>query len=349
MSGKTNLLPKLPSISRLEVESFSYPLTYIGAVGFEDRATSFLDWAISKNMRVDNAIAIEYRPYNKQNRVDLFKEKLNNVKAHTICAVFDRYDPQKFSKEILLPVLESLGSGRVLIDISAMSKFLIMVVLYALKDKPNPLTIIYTEAEVYHPTKDEFELKRKELGTVPDFLTTDVYKILTVTSLSSVSMQGYPILLLAFPTFNRTEIVALYNELSPRCMILFEGVPHEERDRWRLKAVRKINERITRSPDYAIEQKMLSTFDYKANIAMLEKVYQEYAYTHKIVLSPTGSKLQTVAAFMFKLLHPDVQIVYPVTRSFIGEYSEKCRALWCISFESFSEFVKSMDSYRRRT
>jgi len=182
---------------------------------------------------------------------------------------------------------------------------------------------------------------------VPDFLTTDVYKILAVTSLSSVSMQSHPILLVAFPTFNRTEIVALYNELSPKCMILFEGAPHKEQDKWRLKAIREINERITTNPDYAIEQRVSSTFDYKANVEMLEEVYQEYSCTNKIVLSPTGSKLQTVAAFMFKQLRPDVQIVYPVTKSFIGEYSEKCRALWSISFDSFSRFVTLLDSYRK--
>lgn len=348
MKGKTEPPLKLPPISHLEAESFSSPLTYIGAAGFEDRATSFLDWAISRNMTVDNAIAIEYRPYDETNKIQLFKERLSKVKAHATWVIFDRYDPQKFSKAIL-PTLEFLNSGRILVDVSAMSKFLIMIILQALRDRPNPLTIIYTEADVYHPTKEEFELKRKELGTVPDFLTTDVYKILAVTSLSSVSMQGHPILLLAFPTFNRTEIVALYNELSPKCMILFEGTPHEEQDKWRLEAIREINERITTNPDYTIEQRVISTFDYRTNVEMLENVYQEYSCTNKIVLSPTGSKLQTVAAFMFKQLRPDVQIVYPVTRSFIGEYSEKCRALWSISVDSFSEFVRLLDSHRRLT
>jgi len=348
MNWRRDLRLKLPPISHLEVESFSSPLTYIGAAGFEDRATSFLDLVISKNMRIENAIAIEYRPYDQTNRIELFKEKLSDVNAYSTWAIFDRYDPQKFSKAII-PTLESLGSGRILVDVSAMSKFLVMIILQALRDKPNPLTIVYTEADVYHPTKEEFELKRKGLGTVPDFLTTDVYKILAVTSLSSVSMQSYPILLLAFPTFNRTEIVALYNELSPKCMILFEGTPHEEQDRWRLEGIREINKRITTNPDYAIEQKVLSTFDYATNVEMLEDVYREYSFTHKIVLSPTGSKLQTVAAFMFKQLRPDVQVVYPVTRSFIGEYSEKCRALWSISFDSFSEFIRSLDSYRKQT
>jgi hypothetical protein len=348
MNSKTDVLLQFPQILQLEPQTLFSPLTYIGAAGFEDRAMSFLDWAISRKISIDNAIAIEYRPYYETNRVQLFKEKLSKVKAEVRWTIFDRYDPQAFSKAIL-PILKSLNSEHILVDVSAMSKFLVIIILQALRDRPNRLTIIYTEADVYHPTKDEFELKKKELGMVPDFLTTDVYKILAVSSLSSVSMQSHPMLLLAFPTFNRSEIVALYNELSPKCMILFEGVPHEEQDKWRLEAIREINERITTSPDYTIEQRVLSTFDYRANIKMLEDVYQDYSCMNKIVLSPTGSKLQTVAVFMFKQLHPDVQIVYPVTKSFIGEYSEKCRAIWSISFDSFSEFVRLLDTYRRLT
>lgn len=347
MSWRNELRSMLPQLSRLEIESFSHPMTYIGAAGFEDRATSFLDHAISEGTQLDNAIAIEYRPFNRKNRVGEFKERLEKVEAHTTWTIFDRYDPQKFSKSIVAS-FESLGLSHVLVDISAMSKFLIMITLQALKERRNPLTIVYTEAESYHPTRDEFELQKKKLGVAPDFLTTDVYKILTVSSLSSVSMQGYPVLLLAFPTFNHDEIVALYNELAPKHMILLQGDPHEEQDKWRLEAISEINKKITSSCDYSIESEVLSTFDYISTIESLEEIYQKYWYTYKIVLAPTGSKLQTIAAFMFKQLHPDVQIVYPVTRAFIGEYSEECRAMWGLSFRDFAEFAATLDGYRKR-
>ena len=345
MSWKRKLNSFFPALSRFNIRSFSHPVTYIGAAGFEDRATSILDYVISENIQLENSIAIKYRPFIRRNRVGEFRDRLEKVGAHTIWTTFDRYDPQKFSKAIP-SILESLGSSHILVDISAMSKFLIMVLLQTIITRPNSLTIAYTEAEIYHPTKEEFELKKKELGATPDFLTTDVYKILTVTSLSSVSMQGYPVLLLAFPTFNHTEIVALYNELSPQHMILLEGEPHEKRDKWRLKAIREVNRKVMDNPDYSCESKVLSTFDYISNIEALEEIYRACCYTHKILLAPTGSKLQTVAAFMFKQLHPDIQIVYPITKAFIGEYSERRRALWCIHLAKFSEFTTSLDRYR---
>jgi len=48
--------------------------------------------------------------------------------------------------------------------------------------------------------------------------------------------------MIAFPTFNHFELVALYNETSPKLMILLEGLPHEKKDFWRLQAIREINE-----------------------------------------------------------------------------------------------------------
>lgn len=346
MSWKRELRSMLPPLSRFNIESLSHPVTYIGAAGFADRTTSILDYVISKNTKLDNAIAIEYQPHNPRNRIRELKDRLAKVGAQTTWTTFDRYDPQEFSKTIL-PVLESLGTSHILVDTSGMSKFLTIVLLQAMRERSNFLSIAYTESEIYYPTKKEFELKKKELGAVPDFLTTGVYKILTVSSLSSVSMQGYPILLLAYSTFNHTEVIALYNEISPKHMILLEGDPHETQDKWRLEAIREVNKEVKDNPDYSCEFMTLSTFDYISNVEALEEIYQKYCYTHKVLLAPTGSKLQTIAAFTLKQLRPDVQIVYPVTKAFIEEDSEKVRALWCIHLGKFSDFIAHLDKYRR--
>lgn len=348
MSWKRELRSMLPQLSRFSLESLSHPVTYIGAAGFAYRTTSILDYVLSENTRLDKAIAIEYQPYNPRNRISELRDRLAKVGAQTKWATFNRYDPQKFSKTIL-PMLESLGTCHILFDTSAMSKLLIMVLLQAMRKTSNSVTLAYTESEIYYPTKKQFELKKRELGAVPDFLTTDVYKILAVTSLSSVSMQGYPILLLAYSTFNHNEIIALYNEISPKHMILLEGEPHERQDKWRLEAIREVNKEIRDNPDYSYEHKVLSTFDYVSNTETLEEIYQKYCYTHKILLAPTGSKLQTIAAFMFKQLRPDIQIVYPVTKAFIEEDSDECRALWCIHLGKFSGFIARLDRYRRHT
>lgn len=335
-----------PEITPLNPSMLPHPTLYIGAAGFEDRSIALLDSFLSQKISIEKAIAIKYEPHgDRRNRVTEFKNKLEQVCSSIEWRKYDRLDPQKFQEE-LSSTMNSSGSFNVLVDISGMSKFLIMVLLQALTKLANVLTVAYAEADIYHPTKEEFRKKKKEPGATPDFLTSDVYTILHVTSLSSVSMQGSPILLLIYPTFNHNEVVALHNEISPQHMILLEGDPHEELDKWRLQAIREVNRNLTENPDYRYTTKVVSTFHYISNIETLEEIYQMYRFTHKILLAPTGSKLQTVASFLFRQMHPDVQIVYPVTKAFIGEYSEKCRALWAIDFGPYLKFISSLEQYR---
>jgi hypothetical protein len=336
----------LPPITAFSIKTMPTPIAYIAAAGFEDRAIAILDMFIRRNAHIESAIAIEYKPHgDSRNRIDEFREKLERVCTSIVWVSYNRRNPQNFQDK-LSPLLQSLDSFHVLIDISAMSKFLIMVIMQILRKIPNDAVVAYAEAGVYHPTKEEFEKERKKSGTTPDFLTTGVYDILTVSSLSSVSMQGYPILLVVFPTFNHFEIVALYNELSPQHMVLLEGDPHKKVDKWRLDAIREVNKSFFDNPDYNVERRVQSTFDYASNVETLEGLYEKYCGSHKILLAPTGSKLQTIAAFMFKQLHPDVQIVYPVAETFIGEYSDGCRATWSIHLGEFSDFTASLNNFR---
>jgi len=346
MNVNSELRSLLPPISTFDVKTLSHPLTYIAAAGFEDRGMAILDVCLHENIKIEKAIAIKYEPHgDPRNRLVEFNNKLEEVGASVTWITYNRRGPQEFQTKCA-SLLNSIGSSHILVDVSAMSKFLIMVLLQSIRKLQNSLTIAYAEAEIYHPTKEEFEQQKTKFGATPDFLTTGVYDILTVTSLSSVSMQGYPILLLVFPTFNHFEIVALHNEFSPHFMILLEGDPHEERDKWRLEGIREVNKNFTENPDYVCESRVLSTFDYISNVEALEEIYRKYRYSHKILLAPTGSKLQTIAAFMFKQLHPDIQVVYPVTEAFIGEYSEKIRALWSIRLGEFSNFISLLNSYR---
>ena len=335
-----------PEIVPLNPSTLPHPMIYIGAAGFEDRAMALLDCWLSQKIRLEKALAIKYEPHgDPRNRVTKFKSKLEKVCSSIEWINYDRLDPQKFQEE-LASTLYPPDSFHVLVDISGMSKFLTMVLLQILTKLPNSTTVAYAEAGIYHPTIDEFEREKKKLGATPDFLTSDVYTILHVTSLSSVSMQGYPILLLVFPTFNHNEVVALHNEVSPQYMVLLEGDPHEEPDKWRLQAIREVNRNITANPDYSCESRVVSNFDYISNVEALHEIYRTYCFTHKGLLAPTGSKLQTIASFLFRQIHPDVQIVYPVTKAFIGEYSEKCRALWAIPFGSFSGLISSLHEFR---
>ncbi|ODS31855.1 MAG: hypothetical protein SCARUB_03032 [Candidatus Scalindua rubra] len=271
--------------------------------------------------------------------------------------VYDRFEPEKFLKYFDVIKKTFNHASNVIVDISAMSKLLIMVLLQKLRNFDINLTIVYAEADVYHPTLQEFKAKEKkyqrETETLPVFLTSDVYNIVTTTSLSTIAMQGYPLLMIAFPTFNHRELTALVNEITPQHMILLEGKPHETYNYWRLESIRWLNRRVIKEhiangEILTEEERIISTFDYKETIKVLEKIYQTYKYARKMVVVPTGSKFQTFGIFLLKQMHPDIQIIYPVTKKYSDMYTKGCKALWQIPFPSLSKFLLQLDGYRKK-
>lgn len=358
MNKIENLLKLLPRIECMELDKISSPLVYIGAIGFEDRTFAVLDEALKLGKKIDHVIAIEYRPFEDRNKKMKFEKKLKELKvpdANVKWAIYDRFIPEEFLKNLdtLKVIISSLN---VIVDISAMSKLLILVLLQGFRDQDVNLTIVYSEADVYHPVKEKFEAEKekyqKETETLPIFLTSNVYDIVTTSSLSTIAMQGYPLLMVTFPTFNYKELTALVNEIMPQHLILLEGKPHEKHNHWRHMAIRRLNSKVlnehfANGETITAKERLISTFDYKETIKILEKIYQSNKYAKKIVIAPTGSKYQTLGVFFFKQMHPDVQIIYPVTKKFTDRYTDGYKALWKIAFPSFSKFVSMLDGYRK--
>lgn len=343
----------LPPIEKLDINKVETNATFIGSAGFEDRSFSFLKTIVNSDKKIETVIGIEYRPFNPRNRREEF-ETLGSKAAlrnDVEWLIYDRFDPEKFYHDFKQKKKLINETANVIIDISGMSKFLIVVLLDIFKDFNGNAIVIYSEAETYYPKLEEFESKKSEmLEITPSFLTKDLYNIALTTSLSSIAMQNFPLLMIAFPTFNYKELIALLNELTPQYLIEFEGVPHKEDNRWRLEAVRWINSNIDKDFILKIDEiihEELSTFDYVGTVTALDKICMKYRYTHKCVIAPTGSKLQTLGVFIFKQLHPEVQVVYPVTEEFAEEYTEGCRNIWVINFLKFHNFIKNLEQHRR--
>lgn len=341
------ILDSLPTIKLLNTNLMEGSVTYIGAAGFEDRALSVLNEAVKCKVRLDQVVAIEYRPSDERNKKQDFQNKINEIgipttKQHWL--IYDRCAPESFA----LPSNILKATSRILVDISGMSKFLIAVILQELSSVDSLVEIVYAEAETYHPSREKFEeIKNSPTEESPVFLTSDVYKIVTTSSLSSMSMPGYPSIMVAFSTFNYQELMALLNEVTSERLIVLEGKPHDDSDDWRLDAIKWINRKID---DYiSIDRIVLSTFDYIETLKTFENIYEEYGDTHKLIVAPTGSKLQSVGVFLFKQIHPDTQLVYPVTKRFSDEYTLGHKALWSISFPSFSKFLDDLGQYRKRS
>jgi len=341
-----------PKIELLDLTIIPKDSLYIGTAGFEDRCFSFLEECSKNNWLFNRVIGIKYAPFDEKNKVDELENlsiKLSK-ESRLDWVTYDRHNPEDFSDSIknLKKLINS--SENIVIDISGMSKFLIVILLYGIRDYPGNVYIIYCEAKIYFPQSEEIKsIKEKLPEETPSFLTTNVYKIVTTTELSSISMQGYPLLIIAFPTFNYKEMYALLNEITPQYLFKIEGVPREKNNEWRLEAIRWINGKIYNDfvPRIRIDEKESSTFDYIQTIEVLNDIYADYKYSHKCIIAPTGSKLQTLGVLFFKQMYPEIQLVYPVTAKFSNEYTQGCKYIWNIEIQNFSEFMKKLGNFRK--
>lgn len=346
----------LPPIEELKLDNISSDATIIAPAGFEDRCLSFLDKLIISNKKVANVIGVEYEPFSLKNRKKEFESKAEKVSLNKVeWITYDRFNPENFYGDFEKAKGLINETADVIIDVSGMSKYLIVILLDILKDFDKNIIIIYSEAEIYHPTKEEFKSKKsKKRGSpevIPTFLTKGIYRITLTTSLSSIAMQNAPLLLIAFPSFNYKELTALLNEITPQYLIEIEGRPHEQHNYWRRDAIREINERIPEDFIFTkidkIEHRELTTFNYIETVSVLDEIYKKFRYTHKCIIAPTGSKLQSIGVFFFKQLHLEVQIVYPAAEKFTKGYTEGCRYIWMIKFPNFCSYIKSLENYSR--
>lgn len=358
-SDKTNIL----SIGFPEIKKLSIPLglpkaALIAAVGFEERMFGIPDEVSRKGKRFGSVIGVEYKPFEPKNRKEDFHSKAKSIvpsEKQISYAFYDRSCPAESEVGIRKKIKELEHFEEIWLDISAMTRMAIVLILQQIKltEYRGNLRIVYTEAKEYYPrTKKEFEEVRNEVGNGHplEFLTTGVLGTCTTPSLSTPTMQGYPLMLVTFPRFNPNLLLALKNDLSPNRIILIDGKPHKERNKWRMDALREINKAICEDVERKEHKRRIaSTFYYREVIEVLEEIYQEYSYTHKIAVAPAASKLQAVGIFLFKQMHPDIQIVYPTPQKFRTErYTEEVENLWQIEFKPFSYFMEKLDNYRFR-
>ena len=59
-----------------------------------------------------------------------------------------------------------------------------------------------------------------------------------------------------------------------------------------------------------------STLDYRETLDTLLRIYAAHGPTERILIAPTGSKMQAVAVGVFRSFIRDAQIVYPTPHEF---------------------------------
>jgi hypothetical protein len=307
-------LPK-PRLNRTDEFRLQPDDWLILCAGFEDRALAIVRNAISHTPTL-NVLLVGYQPAVHENKNDAVDEICHS--ANIVRIDYDRQNPQGFGSRLI----QILGTsvGRVVVDVSAMSRLLIVQIVVALGMRRQGFvdcTVAYTEASEYPPTESDAqaELARAEIDPTLSilFLSSGVFEITILPELGSIAPAAAQTRLIAFPSLDAHHLTALRNEIQPSRLTLIEGLPPNPAHEWRREIIAKING-IHGIRD--VEVCAASTLDYRETLELLLSLYQKHSLTERLVIAPTGSKMQSVAVGIFRYFAADVQVVYPTPNAF---------------------------------
>ena len=342
-----NFLPGITPLYSLEIDDSD---VLIVAAGFERRALT-----VMKNIRSINnghIIILDYRPKNAKNKlceaIHVCKKKgCKNGNVHLI--EYNRFEPFDFP-ETLSILLDKISASTLKLDISALSKLGILLCLSVAHKMDLNIEVLYTEAEYYAPSEEEYNKSIDEVQRVRPSLKiyTGVYDVLRVKELSSVAMQGQSTAAIAFMSMNEKLTQSLINFVYPGKLLLINGRPPSLG--WREAATSFIHEPLRKEWEEdnpvcintQLPLRTTSTLYYAETVDTLLKLYWTYSTNYRILIAPTGSKMQTLSCYILKSLHPDLHFEYPTPKGFLDNYSTGEKELWSIPIGKLNNILISL-------
>jgi len=307
--------------------------------GFEDRAVEALNRLVQSGSTDFNLIVVRYLPFQEANQFEKILALCMSANVRVTEFTYDRQNPAGGGEALLGECKEM--SGRLFIDVSAMSRLLIVqliVAFYSMTGSMRGLSILYCEAMEYPPHEDEVKTAVRQQEGDPLYLglliSSGVFDLAVVPELSSVALAGQPIMIVAFPSFNIDQLAAVLGELQPYNTILIHGIPLRTENRWRTAAIRELNHTDALPQRKDVEA---STLDYREVLDILLDEYSVHGAMERLVISATGSKMQTVAVGIFRAFMSDVQIVYPTSFRYPRphEYTIGVQEVYQLDLDSF--------------
>jgi hypothetical protein len=356
----STVFDKLPSLQLCKRLSLKEGDTIIHAPGFEDRTMAVANGlVVGSHVR---AILLDYRPFNQNNRLEEVKRELSAAGVRIgddDVLEYDRFNPDDF-EERLLARLTALRTRRAIVDISTMSKLAIMLVLQVCRNLNLDLRVIYTEAKEYGPSEEEFEQarKQKKIHRPTLHVFNGIHGVVRVDSLASVAMQGQPTAAIVFMSFNDALTQLLLNTVYPGRLFLINGRPPVHR--WREAATAWVHDQVRKeweednpvgapkNSDVAMPLRIASTLDYRESVSLLLGLYWQLSANHRVLLAPSGSKMQTIACYLVKALHPDIHIEYPSPEGFAREYSSGVGTRWALNLGIFNHRLTGIEDAERQ-
>ena len=353
-----DILKALPEINHFD-ETKEWDLI-ICTLGFEDITHTILDRLVAKGKTKHTSLLLIRYPTNEKdntaNEIFFVRAAEEMVGFHQIT-----YSRKEYS-DLLSRTLDAwypLKRLKVLFDISSCSSYVFYPTINTLLDRNVLLTVGYTEAEIYYPTREEWSgvanhaqieenlfVESFENATFQSLGVDDIYPLPLFSEMNPGNRQG---VLIAVPNFSVMRMNAIRTRDRETNNTPFEavywiiGAPPGEQNQWRLEAIKTTNGLTDPSNVKVIH---VSTFDYKDILKCLENIWHDNRYTSYLSVGPLGSKMQHVGTYIFLYLHRDVGLWLAEPREFRARrFSTGCASIWQIAFGDTIVLKALLDGY----
>jgi hypothetical protein len=341
------ILPKIYPSKHL---STNLKRLYISCYGFEDRTLGWIN--LQKGKVLTEAIIVKYSPNKGENKLEEVRMGLRKIGVDFPNEwEFDISECEDIEERIKKKLGKIDFYDEIVLDISSLTKFLILIFLNSLSKYKGLLRIVYTEAKEYPPSKKQYQDLEFDPKLIQHFPTQGFGTILRAKSLSSIRMQGQPVCLIAFTSFNEQLIRHMLGTINPYRLILLNGKPPRSDLRWREVATYEIHKKLmdiykANNPinkDTELPSFRVDTLRYHETFETIESLYNEHSNYERIIVAATGSKMQTVGLFFSKVKHSDIHIEYPTPDSYLFPGIPKgIKYVHEIEIPNFMSFLKKL-------
>lgn len=344
-----NTLPDLINFKENEFVNSKCDL-YLCALGFEDRCITVPQKLASiKNFSCKKSIIFEYATNKIDNERNLpaLKQAINKFSKESIKINCDTDSFVNEIRAIISKITFDKPNVSVIFDMSVCSSKVILNILKVVFEYQINLKIVYAEAEIYHPTFEEFEAEPEKWTSEDGFgLTRGVNQVIPSPEHPGTIREN-PNLIIIFPTFKPERAKKIISEIDETMLIhqtdriiWIIGDPNmdPERQTARKEIIKRINN--ISSDDYSIE---VSTLNYIKTFELLNQIVNKKPHYH-INIAILGSKMQSLGIFLFWYIRQDASLYFTIPEEYNPtQYSEKCKKIWMINFNHLDELRHNLN------
>lgn len=287
------------------------------AAGFEDRAFRLLEagefrvGAQCVLIRFQNDVPGNQTVYEQY--LELARRKFDPSNIHVV--VLPHNAPGRLERDLGRTLATLPSDARVFgVDLSGQPAYAICMTLKALRAHRSGerQLVYYTAAMQYHPTREEYDAisGSDEIELLPRSMALEMSENLSLDSFSGYRSQNARSCLAILAGYEAHRSTGVVEAVNPSLLLLMYGNPGDDTLSWRLDLSRRLHRKFERGRRTATE--VVSTLHVNESLAVLERYYNFLIDDYDLVVTPIGSKMHSLAAYLFWERYGEVRLTFPL-------------------------------------